>query len=93
MTDDQLRALVRDAVARHLGGRVHVSPGHAVGPHGEPITPSAPAAVTIDVRLHPSHYRHDLPAGGDETSGGASPCLIEPRVSCNHCGYCQSHGH
>ncbi len=35
---------------------------------------------------HASHYRYTLP-----DSGG--PCLIEPTVPCNHCGYCQSHGH
>ena len=35
---------------------------------------------------HASHYRYALP-----DSGG--PCLIEPSVPCNHCGYCQSHGH
>lgn len=21
------------------------------------------------------------------------PCFIEPGVACNHCGYCQTHGH
>jgi hypothetical protein len=36
--------------------------------------------------VHPSHVRYALPG-----SGGA--CLIEPTVQCNHCGYCQSHGH
>ncbi len=35
---------------------------------------------------HASHFRYALP-----DSGG--PCLIEPTVQCNHCGYCQSHGH
>ncbi|HET7216448.1 MAG TPA: hypothetical protein VFJ02_00310 [Vicinamibacterales bacterium] len=35
---------------------------------------------------HASHYRYVLP----ESDG---PCLIEPTVRCNHCGYCQSHGH
>jgi len=35
---------------------------------------------------HASHYRYALP----ESDG---PCLIEPAVQCNHCGYCQSHGH
>ena len=35
---------------------------------------------------HVSHVRYVLP----ETDG---PCLIEPTVHCNHCGYCQSHGH
>ena len=22
-----------------------------------------------------------------------SPCIIEPAVTCNNCGYCLSHGH
>ena len=35
---------------------------------------------------HASHFRYTLP----ESDG---PCLIEPSVRCNHCGYCQSHGH
>ena len=35
---------------------------------------------------HVSHVRYALP----ESDG---PCLIEPAVHCNHCGYCQSHGH
>jgi hypothetical protein len=35
---------------------------------------------------HASHYRYAL-----QPSGGA--CLIEPNVQCNHCGYCESHGH
>ena len=30
-----------------------------------------------------------LPAGMD-TDG---PCMIEPAVACNHCGYCKSYGH
>lgn len=36
--------------------------------------------------LHPSHHRFLLPAGD-------GPCLIEPAVQCNHCGFCQSYGH
>ena len=43
-------------------------------------------AEPLPLRAHASHYRYDLP-----DSGG--PCLIEPGVPCNHCGYCQSHGH
>jgi hypothetical protein len=35
---------------------------------------------------HSSHYRYSLPPSG-------GPCLIEPAVQCNHCGYCESHGH
>jgi hypothetical protein len=30
-----------------------------------------------------------LPAGAD----GDGPCIIEPAVTCNHCGYCKSYGH
>ena len=75
MTDEQLRALVRDSVARHLGR--------------EAPAPSGPASTGVPLRLHPSHYRYALAAGGDD----AGPCLIEPTVTCNHCGYCQSHGH
>jgi hypothetical protein len=69
MDEDALRALVRDAVARHLGGQ----PDH---PHDRPV----------NLLAHPSHYRYTLP----ESDG---PCIIEPSVRCNHCGYCQSHGH
>jgi hypothetical protein len=29
-------------------------------------------------------------ASGADTDG---PCIIEPTVQCNHCGYCQSMGH
>ena len=35
---------------------------------------------------HPSHYQYALPPSD-------GPCIIEPSVPCNHCGYCQSHGH
>lgn len=48
--------------------------------------PSAPdPSVLIDLS-HPSHYQYNLP----QSDG---PCIIEPGVRCNHCGYCQSHGH
>jgi hypothetical protein len=47
----------------------------------EPEGP-APGATTT----HVSHYRYALtPSDG--------PCLIEPGVRCNSCGYCESHGH
>jgi len=73
MNEEALRALVREAVARQLGGT-------------EP-RPASPFTVPLTVAGDPSHYRYSsLP-----DSGG--PCLIEPTVACNHCGYCQSHGH
>jgi hypothetical protein len=78
MTDDQLRALVRDAVARHLG----------LTPSGE----AAHAPAAVPPRMHPSHYRYVALQRGSEGEA-AGPCIIEPAVTCNHCGYCQSHGH
>ena len=51
----------------------------------------AAAAVTappqpLTFAAHPSFFRYSL-----QPSDG--PCLIEPTVQCNHCGYCESHGH
>jgi hypothetical protein len=43
-------------------------------------------AVPVALLEHSSHYRYALPPSG-------GPCLIEPNVACNHCGYCESHGH
>jgi hypothetical protein len=48
-----------------------------------PLVSSQP----LPLARHASHYRYStLP----RTDG---PCLIEPSVQCNHCGYCESHGH
>ena len=71
MNDDELRALVRDAIARAR------------------IAPVRPEAGTTLVALHSSHGLFTLPVGSD-TDG---PCLIEPVVMCNHCGYCKTLGH
>jgi hypothetical protein len=52
----------------------------------EPSTPYG-AGQPLPLAGHASHYRYStLP----RTDG---PCLIEPSVQCNHCGYCESHGH
>jgi len=53
---------------------------------GERRHPAPPDAVPLPLAAHSSHYRYTLP----ESDG---PCIIEPDVACNHCGYCQSHGH
>jgi hypothetical protein len=76
MTDDELRALVRDAIARHLGTAA--------------ATPVPASAVAVPLwRSHPSFGKYLLPTGTDQDG----PCLIEPAVTCNHCGFCLSHGH
>jgi hypothetical protein len=49
--------------------------------------PSRPeASRVLQFASHPSHYQYGLPPS-------EGPCIIEPAVACNHCGYCQSHGH
>ena len=69
MTEEELRTLVRAAIARHTG--------------------TAPDPVYQPPRFHPSHGLLPVPAGS-EMDG---PCVIEPAVMCNHCGYCRSLGH
>ena len=75
MNDEQLRMLVRDAVARHLAARPELAAAPAAP------WPAATAA-------HPGFQRYPLSRGEDDDGA----CLIEPRVRCNHCGFCQSHG-
>ena len=83
MTDEELRALVRDAIAKHLGPAS--APRHSSGSHGE-----AGAGVSVPLwRSHASFGKYLLPTGTDQDG----PCLIEPGVTCNHCGFCLSHGH
>jgi hypothetical protein len=47
---------------------------------------AVPSSAAVLVNMDPSHGRYPLPPSG-------GPCLIEPAVTCNHCGYCESHGH
>jgi hypothetical protein len=77
ISDQELRALVREAIARN--GR-----GAAVS-----LDTAGQDEPGIFDRKHASHGRLPL-AGGSEGDGS---CLIEPAVRCNHCGYCQSLGH
>jgi hypothetical protein len=76
MTEQELRLLVRDAIARQT---------HAGTPAGVPGVSAVPASFL----RHPSHGTFVLPTGS-EADG---PCIIEPAVMCNHCGYCKSYGH
>ena len=66
-------------------GSGETTPGEDTAPLGpandfpaEPIIDKAPASSA------------SLFAPGSVGMDG--PCLIEPTVPCNHCGYCQSHG-
>ncbi len=82
MTDDELRALVRASVARHLGAAAPVlfAPASAT-----PRALAAPSAFPW--RQHTSHQQYLALVNVD------SACVIEPAVACDHCGYCKSHGH
>jgi hypothetical protein len=80
MTDDELRALIRSAIQKHMGGEAT-----APTPISSPairLKPDAP----LNVSLSFGQYR--LERGVGETE-----CLIEPSVQCNHCGFCKCHGH
>ena len=73
MTEQELRALVREAIAAQMrripsGDRVEMVPAPFLGGHL-------------------SHAQFDVASGPDGS------CVIEPSVTCNHCGYCKSYGH
>ena len=61
----------------------------AIARHSGQTPTPAPLPVPAFVHLHASHGLFTVPAGAD-TDG---PCIIEPAVTCNHCGYCKSYGH
>jgi len=76
MTEQELRALVRTAIARVQGGA------------GRAPSPLAPSDALSHLS-HPSHLTLPVASGADIEG----PCIIEPAVMCNHCGYCKSLGH
>ena len=78
MNDQELRALVRAAVERHLGPR---ATGGGLQP--EPFPQPAARSPQPD----PSHYVYLA------LTNATDACVIEPSVPCNHCNYCKSHGH
>lgn len=57
-----------------------------LGTSGALAPPDPDAALPVSFLAHGSHYRYAVPKLGDS-------CVIEPAVRCNHCGYCESHGH
>ena len=82
MNDEELRAMVRESIARQLGSpasdtvRLKAAYGDVRG-------------VQPDLTRNAAFVRLALLSGGDDDGA----CLIEPAVRCNHCGYCQSFGH
>ena len=88
MTEQELRAIVRDAVARRLGQSLVPGSGSRVREESRVPGPADDRRSTIDDRRRDvSHavYLSLVNIGGE--------CVIEPSVPCNHCNYCKSHGH
>lgn len=79
MNEQELRALVRSTVARHLGTG------------GPPVAVADSRAASslepVPLRVFSSNTLY----AGLVNVGDA--CVIEPAVSCDHCGYCKSHGY
>ncbi len=81
MTDDEIRSLVRVAIQKHLGAPANVESGFVTTvASAEVVRRTAPVSISFG--------RYVLPRAADDTM-----CVIEPAVKCNHCGYCQCHGH
>ena len=77
MTDHDLRAMIRDSIARQAG---------ASGASRQLGGATDPASAFSS---HASHLRLPLARGGDDDGA----CIIEPAVRCTHCGFCESYGH
>lgn len=88
LSDAELRAMVRAAIARIDTPALHPLRGEELGD-----VPARGAASYEGLHLHASHGRLPVRGGGPGTDGEDGACLIEPTVRCTHCGYCQSYGH
>ena len=86
VNEQDVRALVREAIERHLG-----RPEKGVRPLF-----SSEAGELSEKRGqtpfsgHASHILLKVLPGSQVDEG---MCVIEPAVRCNHCGFCQSYGH
>lgn len=85
MTDDEIRSLVRVAIQKHMATPAVVQADVASGfltavAQAKVVSRTTPLTISFD--------RYTLPRAEDDIM-----CIIEPAVQCNHCGYCQCHGH
>jgi len=81
VNEEQLRSVVREAIARNLSSGLSAPTAPVVGRE-------AVSGAIQPAGRHPSHGLFVLAAGND-----SGACLIEPSVGCTHCGYCKSMGH
>jgi hypothetical protein len=95
MTDAELRAVVRQAIARHLGragGAALPEPDPRAPLAGDASAPRAHVHAHAHAPAHGAHGHHSHAIYLTLVNQGES-CVIEPAVSCNHCGYCKTHGY
>ena len=79
MNDDELRALIRQAVQKHLGSGA---------------MPLDPPKLGSDFRSEGGPQRiQSISFGQYQLERADTMCIIEPAVQCNHCGFCKCHGH
>ena len=78
-----MKGIAEDALKALVRDVVARELGHAFAP---PAPAPARAATLV---AHASHRQFTVLRVPD----GDGACLIEPAVSCTHCGYCQSYGH
>jgi hypothetical protein len=100
MNEQDVRALVREAIERHLGRPERSAKAEhydrAAFETRPPFDPRplvrSPLVRSAGLQAgdHPSHILLKVLPGSEAEDG---MCVIEPRVRCNHCGFCQSFGH
>jgi hypothetical protein len=89
MNDQELRQIVRQALAKH--GVTHRGEARDQSRVPERAALSSQAQFVPESVPFGNHASHAMYMQLVNDNGGS--CLIEPTVTCNHCGYCQSHGH
>jgi hypothetical protein len=92
VNEQDVRALVREAIERHLGrpDSAKLAPYRVEPRPNVDETPEFRKARLQSSYDHPSHILLKVVAGSEVDDG---MCVIEPQVRCNHCGFCQSYGH
>ena len=89
MNEQDVRALVREAIERHLGRPERSANAEH---YDYPVLDAIPVVRSAGLQAghHPSHILLKVVPGSEVDDG---MCVIEPRVRCTHCGFCQSYGH
>jgi hypothetical protein len=89
MNEQELRGLVREAIERHLGRPDIVDRPSSIVHRPSSIV-DRPSSIVSRFSDDASHILLKVVPGSQIDDG---MCVIEPAVRCNHCGFCQSHGH